>query len=489
MRGSAVLAGLRVWVPSPILLAVPVVCLVSLASVVLLVASGPATWERVLAHQNMWIVAVGPGFVGAVAAYIAVTERRAGPAVNVRSVAPWRRTLAGSCVLGWWMLVFCSTHVGTAFLAYAVIGERTAGLGEAFRDTATLAWVCVLGGTAFVVLVRLVGEATGFGGALVATLLLVVAGATTAETRLWPFVPSAWQIRPTLSLIGTHANGEALNGVVISGSVVAVALSLISGTALVLARAGVSARSDSRMRRMPSGGRVVETSLGAAASGGPTARPRRGSLGILDRMPAAALRGSGLLVLTALAIVTVGWLRRYLEPGETATVFALLVLPLGCSVLPLIAVSRWRRGARGIAIRPVSVRKHARRLIAAESLVLTSAVAGSVFVIGPGFVVGLRIGVVFVVFGMMLLAFGTFLTSSVGLLPTLLVAVAGTIAGVLVGGNDGLRSAFGMYVPWAWAGNLDTGALIVTIPVALTAAAVFTALSVRSLASSTSAMK
>lgn len=61
-------------------------------------------------------------------------------------------------------------------------------------------------------------------------------------------------------------------------------------------------------------------------------------------MPAAALRGSGLLVLTALAIVTVGWLRRYLEPGETATVFALLVLPLGCSVLPLIAVSRCRGG-------------------------------------------------------------------------------------------------------------------------------------------------
>ncbi|WP_058233980.1 ABC-2 family transporter permease [Devriesea agamarum] len=494
-RASAVVsAWFSVWLRSPIWAAGAVALIISGLTMGLLVLSGPVSWERVLAHQNMWVVAIGPGFLAAVAAYICIVERNSARVLSVRAVDPSLKSAAGSLILLWWTLVLYLTHFLTALLCYWILtGLSLGSILDPVRDMLALTAICLAAAVGYIVCLRLVTEAAGPAAAVVTALIVVISGVLTAETSVWPFVPSAWLIRPTLTLLGTHANGTALGGEPVSGTGWAIALSIAIGLLLCFVRVALARWSEHRMRRAAiphrNGRRIPPANY--RERGSASARVSRITIPCGRSVCGAALRRSGIGVLVVACIAVIAWLRLYLTPDNTVLVFGLFILPLGCGILPTIAISRWQGGMRAVATRAPSVTTHALRLITIEGGIVVLAVIGSVLAaygLTPTIGGLLRAIAALSIFGMMLLSFSTWLMSTAGTLLTLMITVAGTIAGLLVGGNQALRHQVGLFVPWSWAANLTDPSLLLTLVIAVLATAIFSAASIHRLAKNTSDM-
>jgi len=472
---------MRVWARSPLLLAPVAAGAVAVLTTVLLLSTGAPTWARFLAHLNMWVVALGPGFLAVVAGQIAAREAVDGRAVATRAIHPGTRTAAGSVLLLAVGAAMHLAHVLVAFGAYTVLGARhDASPGRAFVDAVAVAAALTAGGALGAVLLRIAGEKAGMAGCLTAGLVLVLTGVVWAEHAWWWAVPSTWPVRAALPLIGTHANGVALGGAALPGATDAAVASVVAAVLLCAVRA---VRADAP-RRGSRGHRSAAADEPAHRHAALTSRPG-------PTVAVAVLRGSGLAPLAVGAVALVALLCRYREPGEIALVVALLLLPLGCGLLPAVVVPRWRSGMRALAVHAVSPAELAAHVLAAlAALVVTVVLAMTLVLLGDGLAPAdaLTLLPVWVAVGTMLTMLSAVLVATCGVLVPLLVTVAGTTAGLLVGGNEAFRHAFGVLVPWAWPAALADTQLRTTLPASVVLTLLLGAAAVRVLATRTSRM-
>ncbi|MCC2316059.1 hypothetical protein [Cellulomonas xiejunii] len=471
----------RVWARSPLLLAPLAAGAVAVLTTVLLLSTGAPTWGRFLAHLNMWVVVVGPGFLAVVAGQVATREAADGRAVATRAIHPGTRTVAGSVLL---LAVGAAMHLAqtlVTFVGYAVFGAgHDVSLGRALVDAVAVAAALTAGGALSAVLLRIAGEKAGMAGCLVTGLVLVLTGLLWAEHPSWWAVPSTWHLRAVLPLIDTRANGVALEGATLPGATGAVVASVVAAVLVCTVRA-VLARTPRRADRGPRAAAVTERAHRPATL---SARPG-------PTVAVAVLRRSGVVSLAVGAVALVAFLCRYREPGEVALVAALLLLPLGCGLLPVVVVGRWRSGMRAVAVRAVSPAVLASHVLAAlVAIVVTVVLAVTAVLLGDGLAPAdaLTLLPVWIAVGTMLTMLSAVLVATSGALASLLVTVAGTTAGLLVGGNEPFRDAFGVLVPWAWPAALADAQMRVTLPASVVLTVILGAVAVRLLATRTSRM-
>ncbi|WP_157117106.1 hypothetical protein [Nocardia vaccinii] len=446
----------RIWIRSPLIALPPAAVVYVALAVGLQMATGTTTWTGSLTHLNMWVVAVGPLFVAVQTGTMAAFDRRArSGGVESRALAASTLRNARLAVTATWCLLAHAVVVITTCAAGVLSGQT--GAGTAVLDGVRLLvvlWVSYLG---YCAVLTVLGEIAGMAGCLAAGLIFSALGTLYAESPSWYLVPPAWIVRPALPLIGTHANGVGLGSDRIAHGWAAVVLGALGTLIVLLLAPGVRATVEAVRYRLP----------------GPLTRSGRGGRDHLHNSPIRALvlilRSSWVVALVVAAVLAVIVAQQRYQPGVAYEFFALLILPMGCAVLPAIWIPRLRNGFRALAGRPYDPRKLVVRLtailLATESLVCVAVGAGAM---AAGQRLGLAVQCTFVsaVIGAMLVMLGAAVTAAAGRSAGLLVGVVGTVFGALVGGS-GLAGQLGLVVPWAWAVLLTPARAIVTIPIAM----------------------
>lgn len=422
----------------------------------LFIATGPVTWSGFMAYQNMWVVALGPGLVAAVGAQMARVEKDVHRSISYRSPG-WLRVVSGTLVLLWWAAVAYVTELAASFVLYLLV--TGGGVGDILAELLSvtqLALTCLIGLVGYAAALTLAGQilgAVGLGGVAV---VWVLSGAVLAEQPFWGLVPATWTIRPTLMLIGTHANGTGLEGAVIDDGGLSLIGSVCLAVLLIWLRAvcdGIRVRWHRAGRRDDGPGNPgPESTLVKGHTGSAASRSSR----ILGGSGAAALRGSGLFLLVLGTLAALIWLRRYWGPDEVFQAFGLLVAPLGAGILSAIAVSRWYAGMRAVATRAASVTRQALNLVVGETLVASAMVIGSTIVtwqVNATLGSNLYRATLLLILVLMLVYLSTLIMACTGSLVTMMISVVGTTAALLIGGNQEFAAAFGAVLPWCWAGT------------------------------------
>ncbi|QIS17541.1 hypothetical protein [Nocardia terpenica] len=463
---AAVGAESAVWLRSP-LVGVPLAAVgYSLLVTGLQAGTRATTWTGSLAHLNMWVVGVGPLFLAVLAGTQTALDRRARTGgTRYRAVSPETMRGARFAVLAVWCLL---AH-GITVLTTGVAGVALSGapVGTVAADGARLLVVLWLSSLGYCAVLVVAGEAFGIAGCVVAGLVFSAVGTVTAESSHWYLVPQAWIVRPALPLIGTHANGVGLAGDRVEYGWVALIFAASSAVVVLLA-APFALAAVATVRTWSLGLRV------SAASIRPRHARNRRHDSPIRTLPLIVRRSRvGLLAAAAIGatLVTQWWY----GPETAYLCFALLVLPMGCAVLPAVWIPRLRTGFRAIAARPsdprILITGMAGLLILTELLVCLIVGAGACyFGQSPGS--ALANAALAATVGAMLVMFGAVVTTVAGRAAGLLVGFVGTTFGTLVGGT-GLVGRLGPVVPWCWAVLREPGRAIVVVPlaIALTAAA------------------
>jgi len=349
-------------------------------------------------------------------------------------------------------------------------------VGDAVADTALLTAVLAASYVGYLAVLVVVGEVAGLLGCVLVGAASSVVGVLTAESARWWASPPAWQVRPALPLIGTYANGIALDGQALPGT--GTALGLAAALAVVVLAVAALAAAPAVTARAPGVGRGARQPRRRAA---PRPRTTGGCLHGLTWVVATTVRGPAVPLLAALAVVVTLALLRWRPPGEVASSWALLVLPLGSALVPVLWVPRLREGIRAVATRrPDPVRSGRRLLVLMVALVSTccAVVAVGLGAAGMAPTTAVGFGAVLCLMGCLLVCLSTWLVAVAGVVGCLLTTSCGVV-GLLVSSGAELTARVGYLVPWAWAGYLDADHLVVTVPAALVGTVVLGALAAR----------
>ena len=464
----------RVWVASPLRWSVAAAAGSSVLTALLLLGTGPPGWDRFLAYQNLWVVAVGPALAAVVAGWLARTEtscRRGGTVV--RGVAPWRRRVGLLAVLGGWTALAHVAVLGAAVAMYVVTGSGATPVGEAVADAALLAAVLATSYVGYLAVLVVAGEVAGLLGCVVVGAVFSVVGVLTAESGRWWTSPPAWQVRPALPLIGTHANGIALDGQALPGTGTALGLAVALAVVVLAVAPTLTAGASGN------GWGVLQPRRRAAPRVRTTGGRRvRGQTWVV----ATTVRGSAVPALAALAVVATLALLRWRPPGEVASFWALLVLPLGSALVPVLWVPRLREGLRAVATRRPDPARSGRGLLALMVALVSACsvvVALGLGAAGMATATAAGLGAVLCLTGCLLVCLSTWLVAVVGVAGCLFTTSCGVVVGLLVSGSAELTARVGYLVPWAWAGYPDAEHLVVTVPAALVGTLVLGALAAR----------
>lgn len=462
-RFPAVLrAQAQVWVRSPLIVVPFGAAGYSLLVVGLQFATAERTWAGSLAHLNMWVVMIGPLFTAVLAGALAMVDRRSrSGGLGYRAVLPSTlRTSRFVIIAVWCLLAHTATVLVTAVIGLLSTTVPPLEIGADSLELLTVLWASYLG---YCALLTLTGELAGIGGCVAVGLLFSVLGTVSAESSLWYLAPPAWLVRPALPLIGTHANGVGLDGAQIAHGPAAAILGAVSAIAVLLAAPAITGT----MQRIRAWAPSAPVSRPGVRSGTPDRR--------YDSLTSAVfliLRGWWVAALAAGAIGVTALLQWWYGPNVAYLFFALMVLPLGCAVLPAIWIPRMREGYRAIAVRP----RDPRALAARVSLFLLATEASVCVIVGISAVLAgepisgaLQQILVSTVVGAMLVMSGAVITAVAGRIAGLLAGFVGTLFGTLVGGT-GLAALVWPVVPWSWAAYLEASRIWATIPVACGAA-------------------
>ncbi|MEU1984777.1 hypothetical protein [Nocardia sp. NPDC019395] len=463
-RFPAVLrAQTQIWMRSPLVVVPFGAAGYSLLVAGLQFATAEPTWADSLAHLNMWVVMIGPLFTAVLAGALAMVDKRSrSGGVEYRAVTRSMLRNARFVIIAVWCLLAHSATL-TVSGALGLVSTTAAPLqivGDSIGLLAVL-WISYLG---YCALLTLVGELAGIGGCVAVGLLFSVLGTVSAESSLWYLAPPAWIVRPALPLIGTHANGVGLDGAQIDHGPAAAVLGAVSAVAFLLAAPAIS-------------GTVQRLRNWAPSAPPARSRVRYGTPGRRYGSPTAAvfaiLRSWWVGVMAVGAVGATVLLQWWYSPSVAYLFFALIVLPMGCAVLPAIWIPRIQEGFRAVAVRPRDPRTLATRvalfLLATEALVCV--IVGVTAVLAKESVSGaLRQVMVSAVVGAMLVMLSALITAVGGRIAGLLAGFVGVLFGTLVGGT-GLADLVGLAVPWSWAAYLEASRMIFTIPLACAAAA------------------
>ena len=429
-------------------------------------------WAALTAWQILWVSFLGPVAIGLLAGLLGRRESRArGGGAWWRPISPRRAHVAQFVVLAGYAVAL------EAFVFFAAVpfgwidGLGVPGPLGVLAAAALVQWASTL---SLLALAHLAGRRFGLFAAVGLGLAWAVAGTLTAESASWWWQPWAWSVRALLPVIGTHANGIPLEPgeALLSASpwppaLLSVALAVpiaVLGGGLVRGSGAGRGRSTSRTRRESS--RVV--SGVAAPSRVPALPPGRGGVTLALLL---SLRRTAIAPLIAVsgALVVVG-LVLWPDPRETWQLTALLILPAGAALLPVLAWHATAPAWRILAARGVGARGLATRLLLLMGGVVTAFAAFSAAAL---LVAGLPVadaagyGVLTAATGLLIATWHLWLTIRTGPGTALAAAAVGSMLAIVVGGT-GLAGTLWPFVPWSWALTASTGyRMLACVPAAL----------------------
>ena len=403
-------------------------------------------WAALTAWQILWVSFLGPVGTGLLAGLLGRRETTArGGGAWWRPVTARRAHVAGFVVLAGYALAM-QVAVLLAALPFGWIdGLSFPGPVGHLLLVAAAQWVSTLTLLAVAHQVALrVGllAATGLG------LAWALAGTFTAETAGWWWQPWAWTVRALLPLTGTHANGIPLE----PGASLATASvwpALLASTLLGVVVAGIGGHPWHRRN-------FFRARVGRAA--GRVQRAIRLPLAWRTIGPTAALvvsvRGTATLPLILVAAVTVPLgLLVWPDPGYTRQLVALLLLPVGATLLPVLT---WQANAdawRAISLHPRSPSVLAARLalINVSTVAAFACYCGSALkVAGFSWANTIELTALASTTGTALILWHLWLALRWHIGVALAAGAVGTLLALVVGGT-GLSNLLWPVVPWAWA--------------------------------------
>ncbi|SDU95188.1 hypothetical protein SAMN04488544_2479 [Microlunatus sagamiharensis] len=427
-------------------------------------------WAALTAWQILWVSFLGPVGIGLLAGLLGRRETTArGGGAWWRPVTGRRAHLAGFVVLAGYALVM-QLAVLLAAVPFGWVGDLSfpGPVGHLLLVAAAL-WVSTLALLAVAHQVALRAgllAATGFG------LVWALAGTFTAETSGWWWQPWAWTVRAMLPLTGTHANGVPLEpGSPLVGASIWPAL-----LATALLAAGVTAIGSRPWRRA----RLLRRSAAGHAAHATAARPVRLPRRWRVTGPVAALvvglRGTSIapLLLVAAGTVPLGlWL--WADPTTTTQLVALLLMPVGTTLLPVLTWQAVAPAWRALGARPLPPAALSARLalVNAGAVVVFGAWCGLLLgAAGLGWSDAAELTALLAVTGTALTWWHLWLAVRWHIAVALAAGAVGTLLALVVGGT-GLATQLWIVVPWAWAetGTASPARLVVCLGLSVGASA------------------
>ncbi|MER7015748.1 hypothetical protein ABT324_30300 [Saccharopolyspora sp. NPDC000359] len=417
-----------------------------------------------LGFQNLWAVFTGPMLTALLVATTARIEHASrGGGTWYRPVRPGLRRLSRFTVLATRSLLLNALAVLPLVLLIGALTDPTSIPWGRTAAITTVLWASQLGLLSLLLWLSLhVGWLVVLGAGLVWTVM----GVALAESPSWALFPPAWLIRGVLPLIGTHANGIALEP--------GAALAATSPWPPTLLGAALAVPFLLLPRLHPATSRVPRSKAEPQVRRADAEAERPGQHRTLAAV-AVVLRGTALRWLCPAAVGLIGVWLTWHDPARSVELLTLVVLPIGTLVLGLLAWYACAPGWRAVATRATGTTKPALALTGAA---IATTVAVSVASAAVYLVAGLpladagSVALTSTAVGAMLTAFSLWLAIRAPFPVAVTTGVVGVLAGILVGGTD-LQRTLWPFVPWAWADLLDPGLVLITVPVSTAVATAF----------------
>ncbi|MEU1779332.1 MULTISPECIES: hypothetical protein [Streptomyces] len=435
-------------------------------------AGSGKTWHDLLGYQNLWAMFVGPMLTALlVATATRVDDVSRGGSTWYRPVNPLYRHVSRFGVLALRSLLLNVLGGVTPLLIVGLTNSAQRVPLDRAVEAVVVPWLSQLGMLALLLWVaRQTPWSVVLGVGFAWTMLAVV----NAESASWVALPFTWLDRGALPLIGTHANGVALEAhsalaeaspwpPTVMGALLAVPFLLLPRLHLRGTRSTAKHRTAQARTTTPN---AAATLTEAARPGTPRVVPA--VMGML--------RGTSL---TWLCPATVGLIALWLswhDANVSIQLFTLLVLPIGTLVLGLVAWSAVGQGWRAVAARSTGA---ARPALALAGVTVGIAVAMSLAIALVYLVAGIPAGhawplaVTGAAVGGMLTAFSLWLAIRTSQAVAVVVGIIGILIGVLVGGTT-MQQTLWPVIPYSWANYLDLHRMSVTVPVSVAAIALLT---------------
>lgn len=466
---AAVAAERRRW-PGSAAARLPLLAVAAAALQGLLYLAGSTRhgWAALTAWQILWVSFLGPVGIGLLAGLLGRRETAArGGGAWWRPVTGRRAHVAGFVVLSGYALVM-QLAVLLAALPFGWVGGLSfpGPVGHLLLVAVAL-WVSTL---ALLAVAHQVALRVGMLSATGVGLVWALAGTFTAETAGWWWQPWAWTVRAMLPLTGTHANGVPLEpGDPLGDARIWPALLASAVLATVVAAVGSRPWRRSRLLRRP-GARHGARERSARA----VTLPGRWRVNGPPAALLVGLRGTWVapLLLAAAATVPLGlWL--WADPVVTVQLVALLLMPVGTALLPVLTWQAVAPAWRALGTRPIPPATLAVWLALLDA---TAVVALSLFVglllglDGFGWVHVVELTALLATTGMALTSWHLWLAVRWHPAVALAAGAVGTLLALVVGGT-GLANRLWAVVPWAWpaTGTATPTRLVVCLSLSTTA--------------------
>ncbi|MDT0459741.1 hypothetical protein RM550_29170 [Streptomyces sp. DSM 41527] len=450
----------------------------SLVSIAMFVSSGPGkTWRDVLGYQNLWAMFGGPMLTALLVTTAARIDHGArGGATWYRPVHPAHRHLSRFTALAMRSLLLNVLGAGTPLLVCGLMSSAQRVPLDRAVEVIVVPWLSQLG---LLALLLWLARQTSWLMALAGGFVWTVLGVVNAESASWTVLPFTWIDRGVLPVIGTHANGVALEAhsalaaaspwpPTLLGALLAVPFLLLPRLSLAGTRTAKHGMTPPRTASAHGG-----TARPDAAAEGTGLRP--GTPRVVAAV-AAMLRGTSLTWLCPGAVGLIAVWLSWHDPDTSVQLFTLLVLPIGTLVLGLVAWSAVRHGWRAVASRSTGTAGPA---LALTGITVGIAVAVSLVTVLLYLVAGIPVEhawplvLTSALVGAMLTTFTLWLGIRTSQAVAVVVGIIGILFGVLVGGT-GMQQTLWLVIPYSWANYLDLPRMAVTLPVSVVATALFT---------------
>ncbi|WP_143076650.1 hypothetical protein [Streptomyces sp. MUSC 14] len=451
----------------------------ALADCAMFLATGSGkTWKDVLGYQNLWAMFVGPMLTVLLAVAAARIDRGArGGGTWYRPVPPGYRHLSRFTALAVRSLLLNVLGAGTPLLLLGLLSSAQRVPAGRAIEAVLIPWISQLG---LLALTLWLARQLHAGAALAAGFVWTVLGVVEAESAAWAVLPFTWLDRGALPVLGTHANGVALEThsalagaspwpPALLGALLAIPFLLLPRLSLSGTRTAKHRTTAERPTFSPGATAILKTVTEPAPRPAP-AKPRLlgAVLGIL--------RGTALTWLCPGAVALVALWLSWHDPETSIQLFTLLILPIGTLVLGLTVWSAAAQGWRAVASRATGTTGPA---LALTAVTVAIAVAVSLITALLYLTAGIPAGhawplaLTSATVGAMLTTLTLWLAIRTSQAVAAVVGILGIVFGVLVGGTS-MQQTLWPLIPYSWANYLDLHRMSVTLPVSLAALALFT---------------
>ena len=460
----------------------------TLQALVLLAVGIAHGWASVLAWNVIWVTGLALPATGLIVGLVAVRDRGARDGGTTwRNLTPLTSSLARLAVIAGAVALMNVLAVIPVLAVGSVLVNGPAPVGRTVFTALTISLGCV----AIIPILDLIARRRGLFVTLGFAVMWSVAGVLTAESYFWWAFPFAWPMRAVLPPLGTHANGvsfapaDAAIAQESPAPALGLSLALLAVSLGIFVLVRIYIRPVSRRPRARSSEQLAPSPairLSIAVSEGTTLNASSRPSTVLPHLLTLQRTSLPWLAVTAL-VLEVFTLMLWQSATYSAVLFELLILPVGASLLPILAWSKASTGWRSLATRPTSPTRLGLGLSASLCIgIVAVSVLSALIELAAGAAIShiASMWLLAVTVGSALMSFHLWLTVRFSAGLAIGIMCLGVLFSLVVGGSS-LSSTLWAFGPWAWvftAADDALRALVITV-VSLTATALLQPLTIR----------